>query len=37
MKEPKHWIKIHEATIGHHEMLESLQQDINKFIRWLFK
>ena len=25
MKEPKHWIKIHEATIGHHEMLDNVQ------------
>ena len=25
MKEPKHWIKIHEATLGHHEMLDNVQ------------
>ena len=25
MKKPKHWIKIYEATIFHHEMLDNVQ------------
>jgi len=29
MKQPKHWIKIHEANEGHHEMLDNVQDVLN--------
>ena len=28
-EEPKHWVKIHSANNGHHEMLDNIQDVLN--------
>lgn len=31
MKEPKHWIKVNSADVGHEEMLDNFQQVLTNF------
>jgi len=31
MKQPEDWIKIHEATLGHKEMLDNFEEVLTNF------